>query len=63
VTDSRYVAEMITLIEDEFPVHLSSCEISEDGLGSLRAVALFAASEQLFAVGGSPKVQTGFADR
>jgi acyl carrier protein len=51
VADSRYVAEMITFIEDEFGIHVSSCEITEDNLGSLRAVARFVANKQPFAVG------------
>ena len=49
--DSKYVAAMITFIEDEFGVYVSECEISEDNLGSLRAVARFVASKQTFAVG------------
>ena len=42
---------MVTFIEDEFGVHVSRCEITEDNLGSLRAVARFVASKQPFAVG------------
>ena len=49
--DSKYVAAMITYIEDEFGVHVSDCEISRENLGSLRAVARFVASKQPFAVG------------
>ena len=49
--DSKYVAAMITFIEDEFGVYVSECEINEDNLGSLRAVARFVASKQTFAVG------------
>jgi acyl carrier protein len=49
--DSKYVAAMITYIEEEFGVLVSECEISEDNLGSLRAVARFVASKQPFAVG------------
>jgi acyl carrier protein len=49
--DSKYVAAMITYIEDEFGIHVSDCEICEDNLGSLRAVARFVASKQPFAVG------------
>lgn len=49
--DSKYVAAMIGFIEEEFGVHVSDCEISEDNLGSLRAVARFVASKQPFAVG------------
>ena len=49
--DSKYVAAMVTFIEDEFGVHVSSCEVTEDNLGSLRAVAHFVASKQSFAVG------------
>ena len=51
VADPRYVAEMITFIEDEFGIHVSHCEITEDNLGSLRAVARFVANKQPFAVG------------
>jgi acyl carrier protein len=49
--DSKYVAAMINFIEDEFGIYVSECEISEDNLGSLRAVARFVASKQTFAVG------------
>ena len=49
--DSKYVAAMIAFIEEEFGVHVSDCEISEDNLGSLRAVARFVAGTQPFAVG------------
>jgi acyl carrier protein len=49
--DSKYVAAMIVFIEEEFGIHVSNCEISEDNLGSLRAVARFVASKQPFAVG------------
>ena len=34
---------MITFIEEEFGIYVSECEISEDNLGSLRAVARFVA--------------------
>jgi acyl carrier protein len=49
--DSKCVAAMVTFIEEEFGVHVSSCEITEDNLGSLRAVAGFVAGKQPFAVG------------
>jgi len=49
--DSKYIRAMVNFIEDEFGVHVSSCEITEDNLGSLRAVARFVASKQPFAVG------------
>jgi acyl carrier protein len=49
--NSKYVAAMITFIEEEFGVHVSDSEISEDNLGSLRAVARFVANKQPFAVG------------
>jgi acyl carrier protein len=49
--DSKYVAAMVTFIEDEFGVHVSSCEMTEENLGSLRAVARFVASKQPFAIG------------
>ena len=51
VADSRYFAEMITFIEDEFGVHVSDCEITQDNLGSLRAVVRFVSSKQPYAVG------------
>jgi len=38
-------------VENEFGVLVSDCEMSEDNLGSLRAVARFVASKQPFAVG------------
>ncbi|HEX9221613.1 MAG TPA: hypothetical protein VF858_14100 [Gemmatimonadaceae bacterium] len=49
--DSKKLAAMITFVEEEFGVHVSNCEISEENLGSLRAVAHFVASKQPFAVG------------
>jgi len=49
--DSRYVAAMVSFIEDEFGVLVSSCEVTEENLGSLRAVARFVASKQPLAVG------------
>lgn len=49
--DSKYVAAMVGFIEEEFGVHVSTCEVTEDNLGSLRAVARFVASKQPFAVG------------
>lgn len=49
--DSKYVAAMVTFVEEEFGVFVSPCEISEENLGSLRAVAHFVASKQPFAVG------------
>jgi acyl carrier protein len=49
--DSKYVAAMVTFIEDEFGIHVSSCEMTEENLGSLPAVARFVASKQPFAVG------------
>lgn len=49
--DSKYVAAMVTFIEEEFGIHVSSYEITEENLGSLRAVARFVASKQPFAVG------------
>jgi acyl carrier protein len=49
--DSKYVAAMITYIEEEFGILVSECEVCEDNLGSLRAVARFVASKQPFAVG------------
>ena len=39
--DAKYVTAMINFVEEEFGVLVSSCEISEDNLGSLRAVARF----------------------
>lgn len=49
--DSKYVAAMIAFIEEEFGVLVSSSEITEENLGSLRAVARFVANKQPFAVG------------
>jgi acyl carrier protein len=49
--DSKYVAAMVTFIEDEFGVLVSNCEVTEENLGSLRAVARFVAGKQPFAVG------------
>jgi acyl carrier protein len=49
--DSRYVSELITFIDDEFGVSVSKCEISEENLGSLRALARFVAAKQPYAVG------------
>ena len=49
--DSKYVAAMISFVEDEFGIIVFECERSEDNLGSLGAVARFVASKQPFAVG------------
>ena len=49
--DSKYVAAMVAFIEEEFGVLVSSSEITEENLGSLRAVARFVANRQPFAVG------------
>jgi acyl carrier protein len=49
--DSKYMIAMISYIEDEFGIIVSNCEVSEENLGSLRAVARFVASKQPFAVG------------
>jgi acyl carrier protein len=49
--DSRYIIAIVNFIEDEFGVLVSNCEITEENLGSLRAVARFVASKQPFAVG------------
>jgi acyl carrier protein len=49
--ESKYVTTMVTFIEEEFGIHVSSHEINEENLGSLRAVARFVASKQPFAVG------------
>ena len=49
--NSKHVGEMITFIEEEFGVDVSNCEISEDNLGTLRAVARFVTSKQPYAVG------------
>jgi protein-arginine kinase len=49
--NAKYVTAMINFVEQEFGVLVSSCEISEDNLGSLRAVARFVANKQPFAVG------------
>lgn len=49
--DSKYMMAMINFIEDEFGVLVSSGEVTEENLGSLRAVARFVAARQPFAVG------------
>lgn len=49
--DSKYVAGIVTFIEEEFHIRVSSCEITEENLGSLRAVARFVARKQPFAAG------------
>jgi protein-arginine kinase len=49
--DAKYVTAMINFVEQEFGVIVSSCEISEDNLGSIGAVARFVANKQPFAVG------------
>lgn len=49
--NSKYVKAMVGFVEDEFGVLMSPSEISEENLGSLRAVARFVASKQPFAVG------------
>jgi acyl carrier protein len=49
--NSKYMIAMISYIEDEFGIIVSNCEVSEENLGSLRAVARFVASKQPFAVG------------
>ena len=47
----NYVAVIVNFIEEEFGAIVSPCEINEENLGSLRAVARFVASKQPFAVG------------
>ena len=49
--DSKYVAAMVVFVEEEFGIHVANCEITEENLGSLKAVARFVASKQPFAVG------------
>ncbi len=49
--NSKYIAAMVDFIEGEFGIHVSSCEITEENLGSLSAVARFVASKQPLAVG------------
>jgi acyl carrier protein len=49
--DSKHVAAIIAFVENEFGVIVSDCEMSEENLGSLNAVARFVASKQPFAVG------------
>ena len=51
VIDSKYVGQMITFIEEEFGVGVSSLEITDDNFGTLRAVARFVSSKQPYAVG------------
>jgi hypothetical protein len=45
------VSAIIDFVEQEFGIHVSSCEVNEENLGSLRAVARFVAGKQPFAVG------------
>ena len=49
--DSKYIDAILNLIEEEFGIRVSTCEITEENLGSLRAIARFLASKQPFAVG------------
>ena len=49
--DSKYIAAMIEFVENEFGIIVSECEMSEDNLGSLGAVARFVAGKQPYAVG------------
>lgn len=49
--DSKYIAALVGFIEEEFGVNIATYEITEENLGSLRAVARFVASKQPFAVG------------
>jgi acyl carrier protein len=51
MVDSKYVGETITFIEEEFGVAVSSPEITEANLGTLRAVARFVSNKQPYAVG------------
>jgi acyl carrier protein len=41
VVDSMGIAEMLTFLDDEFGVKVADDEITEDNLGSLRAIATF----------------------
>jgi hypothetical protein len=49
--DSKYIAAILSFIEEEFGVRISTYEITEENLGSLRAIARFLARKQPFAVG------------
>ncbi|HJQ10488.1 MAG TPA: hypothetical protein VJ840_05590 [Gemmatimonadaceae bacterium] len=49
--DPKYMMAMVNFIEDEFGVLVSNGEVTEENLGSLRAVARFVAARQPFAVG------------
>jgi hypothetical protein len=48
--DSRYVGAMVKFLEAEFGIGVSSSEITEANLGSLRAVAHFVARKRPDAV-------------
>lgn len=49
--DAKYVGAMLNFVEEEFGIRVSACEITEENLGSLRAIARFLASKQPFATG------------
>ena len=55
--DSKYVAAMVKFIEKEFGIHVSSCEITEENLGFLRAVPCFVESKPPFAIGWPRNMQ------
>jgi hypothetical protein len=46
--DWKYLTGMVTFIEKEFGIHVLSCEVTEENLGSPRAVARFVASKHPF---------------
>ena len=55
---------MVKFIEEEFGIHVSSCEITEENLGFLRAFARFVESKQPFAIAWPRNVQAAvWADR
>jgi hypothetical protein len=58
--DSRYIAAMIALLEAQFGVHVSNREITEENLGSVRAIARFVARKQPFAPGLTLNVPSDF---
>ena len=55
---------MVKFIEEEFGIHVSSCEITKENLDFLCAVARFVEDRQPFAIGLPRNVQAAWcADR
>jgi hypothetical protein len=46
-----YITVMVNFLEEEFGAIVSPCEVTQENLGSLRAVARFVSAKQPFAVG------------